>query len=86
MGHQCLSAGSPVRTTQPDKKMSTIEMSPMPFGGESCEDLANAKYTTISINASPMPFGGESCEDGLNRIRITTDLPVVTNAFRRGVL
>ncbi len=37
--------------------------SPMPFGGESCEDLGFSFAQTALLLLSPMPFGGESCED-----------------------
>ncbi len=60
----------------------------MPFGGESCEDMATCPYGLTRSRWSPMPFGGESCED---LIGTRPDIAVygylhVTNAFRRGVL
>ena len=36
--HQCLSAGSPVRTFHLARSSSVVYLSPMPFGGESCSD------------------------------------------------
>ncbi len=39
--HQCLSAGSPVRTMTEQVKLLANAKSPMPFGGESCEDQGN---------------------------------------------
>ena len=37
-GHQCLSAGSPVRTRRRSAPEAIALLSPMPFGGESCSD------------------------------------------------
>ncbi len=68
--------------------MKTQEMSnasPMPFGGESCEDDTIATVLASFGKMSPMPFGGESCEDE-HSTKYTASVYHVTNAFRRGVL
>ena len=61
---QCLSAVSPMRT----QSISSIQpaagdSSPVPFGGESYADVANAISDGIQASASPVPFGGESYAD-----------------------
>ena len=64
LGHQCLSAVSPVRTLPNKMNMPTsLQRSPMPFGSQSCEDVSITRETTLE-DESPMPFGSQSCEDG----------------------
>ncbi len=65
--HQCLSAGSPVRTILLSQMIQDLKESPMPFGGESCEDIWRMRGMVLFAHRSPMPFGGESCEDADNR-------------------
>ncbi len=84
--HQCLSAGSPVRTVPSLGLASCRIESPMPFGGESCEDALPLPSLSRGRDKSPMPFGGESCEDKKPKYENTRNEQRVTNAFRRGVL
>ena len=61
--HQCLSAESPIRTSQPSNIPTSDTQSSVPFGRESYSDYEHAEEPTPSKPESSVPFGRESYSD-----------------------